>query len=76
MFLGCSFEHPKNIEGKRDDSTAVIQAGLNDKILVQEMSRESNSDRQPLRIVRYRVIQNGYDLKFAGRKIPIISEEE
>lgn len=75
-FLGCSFEHPKNTELTRDDSISVIQAGLNDKILIREISRGFKHDNQLLRVARYRVIHNGYDLTFVGRKIPIMPEDE
>lgn len=70
---GCLPERPISTELARADSVEIVQTVLNDPKLVEDAKQ--SFDRQPLKIVRYRIIQENYDLTFADQTVEIVPED-
>ena len=72
--IGCSLKDESSKQLTRSDTIRVIQAALGDNDLVSQARRSFGN--KPLKLVRYRVIKDGYKLNFGGKPVSIEADQQ
>ena len=74
QITGCSLKDSSSKQLSRSDTIRVIQAALGDNDLVEQARRSFGN--KPLKLMRYRVIKDDYNLTFGGQPVGIEVDQQ